>query len=84
MKQRKIAGLLLIFSVVLLVLAGCSSGANKDDNKLVIGIDDKFAPMGFRDEQNNIVGFDIDYAKAAAAKMGKQVEFQPIDWSAKE
>lgn len=84
MKQRKIAGLVLLFSMVLLILAGCSSGANKDDNKLVIGIDDKFAPMGFRDEQNNIVGFDIDYAKAAAAKMGKQVEFQPIDWSAKE
>ena len=26
--------------------------------------------MGFRDENNEIVGFDIDYAKAAAEKMG--------------
>ena len=50
----------------------------------MIGIDDKFAPMGFRDENNKIVGFDIDYAKAAAEKMGKKVKFQPIDWSTKE
>ncbi len=51
---------------------------------MIIGIDDKFAPMGFRDENNEIVGFDIDYAKAAAEKMGVEVEFQPIDWKTKE
>ncbi len=64
-------------------ISGCS-GSDNGDGKLVIGIDDKFAPMGFRDENNEIVGFDIDYAKAAADKMGKEVTFQPIDWSAKE
>ena len=41
----------------------------------MIGIDDKFAPMGFRDENNEIVGFDIDYAKAAAEKMGVKLNF---------
>lgn len=60
------------------------SSAPAEEKKLVIGVDDKFAPMGFRDEQNNLVGFDIDYAKAAADKMGYEAEFQPIDWSAKE
>ncbi|WP_059046784.1 amino acid ABC transporter substrate-binding protein [Paenibacillus rubinfantis] len=75
----------LVMALVLTMLAGCSgSGAGKDVNKLVIGIDDKFAPMGFRDENNEIVGFDIDYAKAAAEKMGMEVTFQPIDWSSKE
>ncbi|MFF2911923.1 amino acid ABC transporter substrate-binding protein [Paenibacillus sp. NPDC057934] len=68
-----------------LLLAGCSSSNGKaGSGKLVIGIDDKFAPMGFRDDANEIVGFDIDYARAAAEKMGKEVTFQPIDWSAKE
>lgn len=75
----------LVMALVLTMLAGCSgAGAGKDDNKLVIGIDDKFAPMGFRDDKNEIVGFDIDYAKAAAEKMGMEVTFQPIDWSSKE
>ena len=51
---------------------------------MIIGIDDKFAPMGFRDENNEIVGFDIDMAKAAAEKMGIDVKIQPIDWKTKE
>ncbi|WP_405115465.1 amino acid ABC transporter substrate-binding protein [Paenibacillus sp. FSL K6-1217] len=81
MKRQRIWVLLVILAVA--VIAGCSSSGGKD-GKLVIGIDDKFAPMGFRDDNNEIVGFDIDYAKAAAAKMGREVTFQPIDWSAKE
>ncbi|WDH85029.1 amino acid ABC transporter substrate-binding protein [Paenibacillus urinalis] len=72
-----------MISMFVLVLSACST-SGQDENTLVIGIDDKFAPMGFRDESNNIVGFDIDYAAAAAEKMGKEVEFQPIDWSSKE
>lgn len=31
--------------------------------------------MGFRDENNKIVGFDIDYAKAAGEKFGREVVF---------
>ena len=69
--------------MVLLTVVGCSSSAS-GGNELVVGIDDKFAPMGFRDESNEIVGFDIDYARAAAEKMGKEVKFQPIDWKSKE
>ena len=29
---------------------------------IVVGLDDHFPPMGFRDEKNEIVGFDIDLA----------------------
>jgi polar amino acid transport system substrate-binding protein len=83
--MKKLTSLFILIGLLLIVVAGCSSTAStKDDNELVIGIDDKFAPMGFRDENNEIVGFDIDYAKAAGEKMGKEVVFQPIDWSAKE
>ncbi|AWB43552.1 amino acid ABC transporter substrate-binding protein [Paenibacillus sp. CAA11] len=82
--MKKLSLLALVLGALLMALAGCSGKEGADSGKLVIGIDDKFAPMGFRDEQNNIVGFDIDYAKAAAEKMGVQAEFQPIDWSSKE
>ncbi|MNN25414.1 Cystine-binding periplasmic protein precursor [compost metagenome] len=81
--MKKTALITLVLGMMLAVLAGCS-GSGKDDNKLVIGIDDKFAPMGFRDESNEIVGFDIDLARAAGEKMGMEVTFQPIDWKAKE
>jgi polar amino acid transport system substrate-binding protein len=52
--------------------------------KIVIGLDDNFPPMGFRDEKNQLVGFDIDLAREAAKHLGTQVEFKPIDWGAKE
>ena len=83
--MKRVATMILAIAAVFSLLTACSgktSGA-KDDT-LVIGIDDKFAPMGFRDENNKIVGFDIDLAKAAAEKMGKKVKFQPIDWNTKE
>ncbi|THF66065.1 amino acid ABC transporter substrate-binding protein [Pseudothauera nasutitermitis] len=52
--------------------------------KVVVGLDDNFPPMGFRDEQNKLVGFDIDLAREAATRLGVDVEFRPIEWSAKE
>lgn len=61
-----------------------SSEAEGDKEVIVIGVDDKFAPMGFRDENNELTGFDIDYAEAAAEYMGVEVQFQPIDWKTKE
>ncbi|MFV0517294.1 MAG: amino acid ABC transporter substrate-binding protein [Aminipila sp.] len=52
--------------------------------ELVIGLDDTFAPMGFRDEAGELVGFDIDLANAVAEELGVKVSFKSIDWDAKE
>ncbi|OWW20154.1 amino acid ABC transporter substrate-binding protein [Noviherbaspirillum denitrificans] len=53
--------------------------------KIVIGLDDNFPPMGFRDAKSNeLVGFDIDLAREAGKRLGVEVEFKPIEWSAKE
>lgn len=56
----------------------------EDKGELIIGLDDTFAPMGFRDESGNLVGFDIDLANAVGEQLGVKVTFQPIDWDAKE
>ena len=65
-----------VFFLVTLILIGCGNNAEK----IIIGIDDKFAPMGFRDDKNNIVGFDVDLAKETAKRMGVDIEFKSIDW----
>lgn len=57
---------------------------NFDKDKIIIGLDENFPPMGFRNENNEIVGFDIDLAKEAAKRMGITAEFQPINWDSKE
>ena len=51
---------------------------------MIIGLDDTFAPMGFRDKKDKLVGLDIDLANAVAKELGVKVKFQPIDWEAKE
>lgn len=48
--------------------------------KIIVGLDDTFAPMGFRDEDDNLVGFDIDLANAVGDYLGIEIEFRPIDW----
>ncbi|MEI0702397.1 amino acid ABC transporter substrate-binding protein [Brachyspira intermedia] len=53
----------------------------KDAGKLVLGLDDTFAPMGFRDENGEVVGFDIDLAREVANRLGVTLEIKPIEWS---
>ena len=52
--------------------------------KLVMGLDDSFPPMGYRNESNEIVGYDVDLAKEVTKRMGLELVLQPIDWAAKE
>lgn len=56
----------------------------KAKGKIVVGLDDSYPPMGFRDDKNEIAGFDIDLATEVAERMGVEIEFQPIDWDSKE
>ncbi len=55
-----------------------------DKGTFVLGLDDSFPPMGYRDEANEIVGFDIDLATEVCSRMGVELVLQPIDWDAKE
>ncbi|WP_311221786.1 MULTISPECIES: amino acid ABC transporter substrate-binding protein [unclassified Acidovorax] len=92
--MKKIAAIALVSLGAL--LAGCGKNDNAQNAgtaaapapaavaKIVVGLDDNFPPMGFRDDKNQLVGFDIDMAREAAKRMGVEVEFKPIDWSAKE
>lgn len=49
--------------------------------ELILGLDDSFPPMGFRDENNEIVGFDIDLAEAVCDYLGITLTKKPIEWS---
>ncbi len=55
-----------------------------DKGELVLGLDASFPPMGFTDESNEIVGFDIDVAEEVCARMGVELVKQPINWDTKE
>ncbi|MBM6613548.1 amino acid ABC transporter substrate-binding protein [Desemzia sp. RIT804] len=77
---------------IALVLVGCGSNDTETDSydqiveegTFTIGLDDTFAPMGFRDSNGEVVGFDIDLANEVGDRLDLNVEFQPIDWALKE
>lgn len=54
----------------------------KEKGTLVVGITD-FAPMDYKDESGEWIGFDADMAKAFAEYIGVDVEFVEIDWDSK-
>lgn len=76
--------------LVTMVFTGCGGGepaktdGGTSKDKIVIGLDDEYKPMGFKDEKNEIVGFDVDLAKEAAKRLETKVEFKAIDWNSKE
>ena len=94
--MKKITSLLLALLMLVFCFAACSGETNSTDftykpenakaenGKIVIGLDDTFAPMGFRDESGNLVGFDIDLAMGVADVLECEVTFKPIDWDSKE
>ena len=91
MKSRKVW--MSLISLGLLMMSGCQAKTTAQQDsystleqrgKVVVGIDDTFAPMGFRDENNELTGYDIDMAQAVSEKLGLTFEFQTIDWSMKE
>jgi len=53
-----------------------------DKGTLVVGITD-FAPMDYKNENGEWIGFDADVAKAFADSLGVAVEFVEIDWDNK-
>ncbi len=55
-----------------------------DDGKLVLGLDATFKPMGFTNENDEIVGFDIDVAKEVCSRMGVALELYSVNWDTKE
>ena len=92
--MKKLTGIFLASAAVFLTACGPSNDAPAKAeaptpepaqvSKIVIGLDDNFPPMGFRNEKNELVGFDLDLAREATKRLGIEVEFKPIDWSAKE
>ena len=80
--MKKFFALIMILTTA--IFTGCGQSQNASTEIFTIGLDDEYAPLGFRDENNHIVGFDVDLAKEVARRMGVKFEFKPIDWNDKE
>ena len=82
MNWKKMMAVGLAAVSMMAFVTGCGGDTKKANTelpkKVVIGLDDSFPPMGFKDEKGEIVGFDIDMAKEAAKRAGMDVEGKTI------
>ena len=73
MQWKKLLAMGMVAVMTAAFVSGCGSnsaknGGSSGSKKIVVGLDDNFPPMGFKDENNEIVGFDIDLAKEATKR----------------
>jgi polar amino acid transport system substrate-binding protein len=58
--------------------------ATKGEDTFTVGFDQDFPPMGFKADNGEYTGFDLDLAKEVANRLGKKFVAQPIAWDAKD
>ena len=99
MKKRATL-LLALAMLATTVLAGCGSKEDKsadnkkedkkeakvenDDETLIVGFDASFPPYGYKDDDGEYVGFDLELAQEVCYRNDWKLVKQPIDWDAKD
>lgn len=83
--KRKSYLLITIALAMALFLTGCGSkpATIEDplaDGVLTAGTNDMYLPLEFRDENNELVGFDIDLGQALADELGVEMKWVPTAW----
>ena len=85
--MKKIISALLAL-VMLLTVLSVTAFAQEEDllsviqqrGKLIIGLEGDWAPWSFVDENDELMGFDVEVARAIAEKMGVEAEFIIGEW----
>lgn len=92
MKKRILIKILAGVMAAAFAFTGCGSSNTadkswdkvKEKGEFVLGLDESFPPMGFRDDNNEIVGYDIDLANEVAKRLDIKLKIQPINWDSKD
>ena len=81
---------LFVAAIMIFGLAACTAAATPatasalNGGQLILGFDESFPPMGFKDADGTYKGFDIDVATEVCKRLGITLKLQPIDWNSKE
>lgn len=78
--MKKITGFLLLLCLFMALSSSAYAGA-LDKGTIIVGTESTYPPYEFRDEKNNLQGFDIELMKTIAEKLGKELEWvdMPFD-----
>lgn len=78
--RRAVMALAALAATAGIAAAGPVEDAIKARGHMVVATNANWPPQGFLDENNQLVGFDIDVARAIGEKLGYEVQFETPDW----
>ena len=93
MKKYLALFLTLAMSVTALTACGGSGEQAKDTQgddaaegtaTFTVGFDAEYPPYGYRDDNGDYVGFDLDLAQEVCQRNGWELKKQPVDWPSKD
>ena len=61
-----------------------SKDTENSDKQFIVGFDAEYPPYGYKDDNGEYVGFDLDLAQEVCARNGWELVKQPIDWDSKD
>jgi len=88
MRTRRERVMVFAICVTLLLCSVCIPGtdadAANDRTTFTVGFDAEFPPYGYKDDNGEYVGFDLDLAQEVCNRRGWTLKKQPIDWDSKD
>lgn len=61
-----------------------STETGVEDGVFTVGFDAEYPPYGYKDENGEYTGFDLELAQAVCDKEGWELEKKPINWDSKD
>ena len=61
-----------------------SKDKENSDKQFIVGFDAEYPPYGYKDDNGEYVGFDLDLAQEVCARNCWELVKQPIDWDSKD
>lgn len=84
--MKKVVLLLAAISMLAGLLIGCGNQkqSTSDRQTFTVGFDAEFPPYGYKDDDGEYIGFDLDLAEEVCSRNGWTLKKQPIDWDSKD
>ena len=84
MKKRSLAVLMAGVMAASMMTGVVSVYADADSKTLTVGFDAEYPPFGYKDDNGEYVGFDLDLAQEVCDNLGWELVKKPINWDSKD
>ena len=84
MKKRSLAVLMAGVMAASMMTGVVSVYADADSKTLTVGFDAEYPPFGYKDDNGDYVGFDLDLAQEVCDNLGWELVKKPINWDSKD